>query len=101
RCDASRPDRARRRRRQDGRRCAVMTRRLRGIAAVVAGMILGGVLTVVGLAQAGRLAPQRPDALVSLGQLLEAEHRRVDLFMERGEVEEAIGALEGLRKGPW
>ncbi len=78
-----------------------MTRRLRGIAAVVAGMILGGVLTVVGLAQAGRLAPQRPDALVSLGQLLEAEHRRVDLFMERGEVEEAIGALEGLRKGPW
>jgi tetratricopeptide (TPR) repeat protein len=78
-----------------------VTRRVQGVAAIVAGMILGVVFTVVGLAQAGRLAPERPDALVALGQLLEAEHRRVDLLIERGDVDQAVGVLEGLREGPW
>jgi cytochrome c-type biogenesis protein CcmH/NrfG len=71
------------------------------VAAIAAAMLLGAVLAVVGLAQAGRLAPERPDALVALGQLLEAEHRRVDLLLERGDVEQAVAALEGLRGGPW
>jgi tetratricopeptide (TPR) repeat protein len=75
--------------------------RLRGVAAIVASMLLGGVITVVGLAQAGRLAPARPDALVALGQLLDTEHQRVDLLMERGDVPQAIAALESLRAGPW
>jgi cytochrome c-type biogenesis protein CcmH/NrfG len=64
-------------------------------------MVLGAVLTVVGLAQAGKLVPDRPDALVALGQLLETEHRRVDLLEDKGDVAQAIGALEALRKGPW
>jgi predicted negative regulator of RcsB-dependent stress response len=75
--------------------------RIRGVAAIVSAMILGAVIAVVGLAQAGRLAPERPDALVSLGQLLEAEHRRVDLLLERGDVDQALAALDGLRAGPW
>jgi hypothetical protein len=56
---------------------------------------------LVGLAQAGRLAPAQPQALVALAQLVETEHRRVDLLIERGDVAAAIAALEALRAERW
>ncbi len=62
---------------------------------------LGAASMLVGLAQAGRLAPARPDALVALAQTVEVEHRRVDLLLERGDEAAAIAALESLRKQPW
>ncbi len=69
--------------------------------ALLAGLALGGLLMVVGLVQAGRLAPERPAALVALGQMLEAEHRRVDLLLSRDEIPGAIEALEELRGYRW
>jgi hypothetical protein len=65
------------------------------------GGLLGAGSMLVGLAQAGRLAPARPDALVVLAQSVEVEHRRVDLLLERGDEAGAIAALEALRRGPW
>ena len=65
------------------------------------GLVLGATLMLVGLAQAGRLAPERPAVLVALAQLLETEHRRVDLLLERGDVAGAIAALESLREQRW
>ncbi len=68
---------------------------------VAAGVVLGGALMFVGLAQADRLAPERPGVLVALGQRLEVEHRAVDLKLERGDVAGAIASLDALREGPW
>lgn len=65
------------------------------------GMVLGAAIMLVGLAQAGRLAPREPEVVVALGQLLDAEHRRVDLMLERGDVAGAIAALEALRRERW
>lgn len=79
----------------------IMTGRGRAMAWVVLGMCLGAGATVVGLAQAGRLAPQRPEVLVALGQTLEVEHRQVDLLQQRGDVAEAIATLEARRTQPW
>lgn len=68
---------------------------------LVLGFGLGAGSMLVGLAQAGRLAPARPDALVALAQMVEVEHRRVDLLLERGDEAGAIAALEALRKQQW
>ena len=65
------------------------------------GFLLGATTMLVGLAQAGKLAPSRPDALVALAQSVEVEHRRIDLLIERGDVNGAIAVLEDLRKQPW
>lgn len=65
------------------------------------GFVLGGASMLVGLAQAGRLAPARPDVLVALAQLVEVESRRVDLMIEREDIAGAIAALEALRQQKW
>jgi hypothetical protein len=75
--------------------------RTRGLLPLVLGMMIGALAMLVGLAQAGRLAPKKPEVVVALGQLLDVEHRRVDLLLERGDVAGAIEALEALRKQPW
>jgi hypothetical protein len=49
---------------------------------------------LVSLAQAGRLAPSRPEVLVALAQTLEVEHKRVDLLLKQKDVAGAIAALE-------
>jgi tetratricopeptide (TPR) repeat protein len=56
---------------------------------------------LAGLAQAGRLAPSRPEVVVALGQLVDAEYRRVDLLLDREDFAGAIAALEGLRTQSW
>lgn len=73
----------------------------RGLLGVALGMVLGALAMLVGLAQAGRLSPREPQTVVALGQLLDAEHRRIDLMLERGDVAGAIAALEALRGEPW
>lgn len=78
-----------------------MTGRSRNVLALVLGTFIGGGSMLVGLAQAGKLSPDRPEVLVALGQLLDAEHRRIDLLEERGDWAGAIGALEELRKQTW
>lgn len=70
-------------------------------ATLVLGFVLGGGSMLVGLAQAGRLAPARPDVLVALAQMVEVESRRVDLLIEREDIAGAIAALESLRKQRW
>ena len=65
------------------------------------GMVLGAAGMFVGLAQADRIAPARPDVLVALGQRLEVEHRAVDLKVGKGDFAGAIESLEALRAGPW
>ncbi len=65
------------------------------------GFVLGAGSMLVGLAQAGRLAPARPDALIALAQLVEVEHHRVDVLVERGDIAGAIAVLEALRKHTW
>jgi hypothetical protein len=78
-----------------------VTGRRRSLLSLVAGVVLGALAMLVGLAQAGKLAPQRPEAVVALAQMLDAEHRRVDVLMDKGDVAGAIAALEALRAGPW
>ncbi len=68
---------------------------------LVLGMLLGSGAMLVGLAQAGRLAPARPDALVALAQQVEVAHRRVDLLLEQGDAAAAIATLEALRQQRW
>jgi tetratricopeptide (TPR) repeat protein len=75
--------------------------RARGLLPLALGMVIGALAMLVGLAQAGRLTPREPEVVVALGQLLDAEHRRVDLLLERGDVAGAIAALEALRRQPW
>lgn len=76
--------------------------RVRGWVMLVAGVLLGGFLTVVGIASAGKLTPPKdPEVLVTLGQLLETEHRRIDLMLENGDLPGAIKALEDLRVAQW
>ncbi|MGB1013851.1 MAG: hypothetical protein ACPG4T_06945 [Nannocystaceae bacterium] len=77
-------------------------RRLPTWVAVFAGLVLGGVLMLMGLAKAGRLAaPPPPEVLVSLAQTLDVEHQRVDLLVDQGNYTEAIAALENLRGLDW
>lgn len=69
---------------------------------LVLGAALGFALTFVGLADAGKLkAPKEPEVLVALGQLLDAEHQRIDILVERGDVDGAIAALENLVGHEW
>lgn len=68
---------------------------------LLAGVLLGALLMLVGLAQAGRLAPSRPEVLVALAQTLEVEHQHVDLLLKQKDVAGAIAALEALRKLEW
>ncbi len=68
---------------------------------LLAGVLLGALLMLVGLAQAGRLAPARPEVLVALAQTLEVEHQRIDLMLAQKDVAGAIAALEALRKLEW
>lgn len=79
----------------------IEARRGRGLLPLALGVVLGALAMLVGLAQAGRLTPRKPAVVVALGQLLDAEHRRVDLLIERGDVAGAIEALEALRTQSW
>ncbi len=78
------------------------TRRMPAWVALLVGLVLGGVLMLVGLAKAGRLAaPPPPEILVSLAQTLDVEHQRIDLLIDQGKHAEAIAALENLRGLQW
>ena len=68
---------------------------------LVLGFVLGGGSMLVGLAQAGRLAPAQPDALVALAQLVEVENRKVDVLLEKDDAAGAIAALEAMRRERW
>lgn len=74
---------------------------MRRLAPVVVGMAIGALGMLVGLAQAGRLAPRDPQAVVALAQMVDAQHKRVDLLIERGDVAAAIAALEAMRDEAW
>jgi tetratricopeptide (TPR) repeat protein len=76
--------------------------RRRSALSLFAGIVLGALSMLVGLAQAGKLLPPKdPQVLVTLGQLLETEHRRIDLLLEKGDTAQAIRALEQLRRAKW
>ena len=76
--------------------------RLRQIVTLAVGVVLGVGLTLVTSSFAGPMkAPSNPESLVALAQLMDTEHRRVDLLLEKGDVAGAIEALEDLRKGKW
>ncbi len=74
---------------------------IRRFGTLAIGMMLGAGGMFVGLAQADRIVPARPDVLVALGQRLEVEHRVVDLKVGKGDFAGAIESLETLRTGPW
>ena len=63
------------------------------VCGVVAGIVLAWTMT--GNARDAR-PPQDRDALVALAQLVETEHRRVDLLVKAGDRAGAIRALEQL-----
>jgi len=65
---------------------------------LVVGMALAWAMT--GKAQDVK-PPQDRDALVTLAQLVETEHRRVDLLLKAGDHTGAIRALEALADGAW
>jgi len=72
------------------------------IVTLAVGVVLGVGLTLVTSSFAGPMkAPSNPESLVALAQLMDTEHRRVDLLLEKGDVAGAIEALEDLRKGKW
>ncbi len=73
----------------------------RSLVSLVGGILIGALAMFVGLAQAGKLAPEQPEAVVALAQLLDAEHRRVDVLLEKEDVAGAIAALEALREQRW
>ena len=73
----------------------------RSLTSLVGGILIGALAMFVGLAQAGKLAPEQPEAVVALAQLLDAEHRRVDLLLDEDDIAGAIAALEALREQPW
>lgn len=68
---------------------------------MIFGMILGSILMFTYLAHADRLAPAKPDVLVSLAQTLDTQHKRVDLLLEQNDIAGAIEALEQVRSLPW
>ena len=74
---------------------------IRRFGTLAIGMMLGAGGMFVGLAQADRIVPARPDVLVALGQRVEVEHRVVDLKVGKGDFAGAIESLESLRSGPW
>jgi hypothetical protein len=68
----------------------------------ICGLVVGVVLawTMTGKARDAR-PPQDRDALVALAQLVETEHRRVDLLVKAGDRAGAIRALEQIADGAW
>ena len=79
-----------------------MNRRVQSWLMMLAGVALGVFIAVVGMARAGNLRPpEDPEVLVALGQLLETEHLRVDLLLEKGDTAGAIKALEDLSATEW
>ena len=76
--------------------------RLSNVGRFAGGVVLGALVTVVGLANAGKLKPAgEPAVLVALGQLVESEHAKVDLLLEKRDVAQAIAVLEGLVARKW
>lgn len=73
----------------------------RRLAPILAGMVLGAFVMLVGLAQAGRLAPKDPQAIVALAQQVQTVHRKVDLQLQGGDVAGAMQTLEDMRTLPW
>lgn len=72
------------------------------LRSAVFGCLLGLALAGAWVAGARALDPAPDqDALVTLAQLVETEHRRVDLLVEQGRHTEAIAALDALVVGPW
>jgi tetratricopeptide (TPR) repeat protein len=79
-----------------------MTRRTSSVLSLLAGLMLGACLMLVGLAQAGRLAPPpNPAVLVALAQDLEVEHKKVDVLLGKKDYAGAIATLESVRKQDW
>jgi len=79
-----------------------MSRRVQHLLTAFLGVALGICIAVVGLARAGNLRPpDDPEVLVALGQLLETEHQRVDLLLEKGDTAGAVAALEDLTATSW
>lgn len=75
---------------------------LRSLGLIATGLILGSVMTLGGLALAGKLKPPgEPAALVALAQTVEATDKTVDIKLARGDVAGAVVALEQLRSQPW
>lgn len=76
--------------------------KLKTIGQLLTGAILGAVLTVGGLALAGKLrAPDDPEVLVVLAQTIDTTDKQVDVMLARGDVAGAIAALEQLRASKW
>ena len=75
---------------------------LRWSSGCACGLVAGIALawTMTGNARDAR-PPQDRDALVALAQLVETEHRRVDLLVKAGDHAGAIRALEQLADGTW
>jgi tetratricopeptide (TPR) repeat protein len=80
----------------------MIRQQLRSIGLLTTGLILGALLTVTGLALAGKLKPPgEPEALVALAQSVEASDKVVDIQIGRGDIAGAIATLEQLRRQPW
>jgi tetratricopeptide (TPR) repeat protein len=80
----------------------MIRQQLRSIGLLTTGLILGALLTVTGLALAGKLKPPgEPEALVALAQSVEATDKVVDIQIGRGDIAGAIATLEQLRGQPW
>lgn len=76
--------------------------KLQVIGQLLTGAILGAVLTVGGLALAGKLRPpDDPEVLVVLAQTIDTTDKQVDVMLARGDVAGAIAALEQLRASKW
>lgn len=73
------------------------------VVAALIGLALGSGATYGLLHATGRLAAPvaEPELLLTLGQTLDAEHRRVDLLVDEGKIAEAIAALDQLRALRW
>ena len=79
-----------------------MSGRWQKLAIALGGVAFGIGLSVVSSSFAGDPQPAKDaQVLVALGQLMDTEHRQVDLLLEKGDVAGAIKSLETLRKGKW
>lgn len=75
---------------------------LRSFGLLATGLVLGTLLTLGGLALAGKLKPpNEPAALVALAQSVDASDKVVDIQIGRGDIAGAIVTLEQLRAQPW
>ncbi len=75
---------------------------VRTFGLLATGLVLGTLLTLGGLAVAGKLKPpSEAAALVALAQSVEASDKMIDIQIERGDIAGAIATLELLRAQPW